>query len=39
MTSLIKSVARWIAWQVAEHEFEASLSPARITIFSTATDA
>jgi len=39
MASLIKSVARWLAWQVADHDFEENLSPARITVFSTATDA
>ena len=35
MASLIKSVARWLAWQVGDHARPVPETPARITVFST----
>jgi hypothetical protein len=34
MASMIKYLARWLAWQVADHQVYDSPGPARITVFS-----
>lgn len=31
---MIKYLARWLVWQVSDHEVHASPGPARITVFS-----
>jgi len=35
MAALLISVARWLAWQVADHDEPIHETPARITVFST----
>jgi hypothetical protein len=34
--STLWNLARWLAWQVGDHEYESAyLAPASITVFST----
>jgi hypothetical protein len=36
MVSAIRHIARWLAWQVGDHDDSpADLAPASITVFST----